>query len=374
MRGLKAMSKVFLGEVARERRETFNGSKRGYPVVGLEHLFPEDIILSAWDEDKDNSFSKLFREGDVLFGRRRAYLKKAAVAPFDGICSGDITVIEAIPGKIRPELLPFVIQNDAFFEFAINKSAGSLSPRVKWERLKDYEFELPDMERQRELAKVLWAIDATKRSYRKLLEKTDDLLKSQFIEMFGDPITNSMGWKTKTLSDVAPEVQHDGDFGETVWLLNLDAVESNTGKVVEKLRIPIEAVGNSTCRFGDEHILYSRLRPYLNKVVVPDEEGYATTEMIPLKPNPASLNRDFLAQLLRSDEFVEHATNLSTGTRMPRVPMAELRNFKCILPPIKMQNQYVVIIEQVAKSKLELEHSLMELTAVYKKLLSENLG
>ena len=71
----------------------------------------------------------------------------------------------------------------------------------------------------------------------------------------------------------------------------------------------LSRAGNSTCRFGDEHILYSRLRPYLNKVVVPDEEGYATTEMIPLKPNPASLNRDFLAQLLRSDEFVEHATN-----------------------------------------------------------------
>ncbi len=126
------MSKVCLGDVAKERKEKCKGSKNGYPIVGLEHLITEELNLTAWDEDKENSFTKIFRKGDILFGRRRAYLKKAAVAPFDGICSGDITVIEAIPDKILPELLPFVIQNDAFFDLAVNKSAGSLSPRVKW--------------------------------------------------------------------------------------------------------------------------------------------------------------------------------------------------------------------------------------------------
>ena len=175
------MSKVLLGDVARERRETCKCNKDGYPVVGLEHLTPEEITLSVWDEEKENTFTKLFRKGDILFGRRRAYLKKAAVAPFDGICSGDITVIEAIPEKILPELLPFIIQNDALFDFAVGKSAGSLSPRVKWEHLRNYSFELPDMEEQHRLAKVLWAMDATKKAYQKLIQKTDELVKSQFI-------------------------------------------------------------------------------------------------------------------------------------------------------------------------------------------------
>ena len=126
------MSKVLLGEVSHERKETCKGSKEGYPIVGLEHLIPEEITLTTWDEGAENTFTKMFRKGDVLFGRRRAYLKKAAVAPFDGICSGDITVIEADPDKILPELLPFIIQNDDLFDFAVGKSAGSLSPRVKW--------------------------------------------------------------------------------------------------------------------------------------------------------------------------------------------------------------------------------------------------
>lgn len=127
------MPKVLLGDVARERKETNKGDKSGLPIVGLEHLTPEEITLTAWNEDSENTFTKVFHKGDVLFGRRRAYLKKAAVAPFDGICSGDITVIEAIPEHILPELLPFIIQNDALFDFAVEKSAGSLSPRVKWE-------------------------------------------------------------------------------------------------------------------------------------------------------------------------------------------------------------------------------------------------
>ena len=175
------MSRVKLGDVAREHKETIKGDKSNYPIVGLEHLIPENIRLIQWDCNKENTFTKVFRKGCVLFGRRRAYLKKAVYADFDGICSGDITVIEAIPGKILPELLPFVIQNDDLFDYAVGKSAGSLSPRVKWEHLKNYEFELPDIERQHELAKILWSIVETKESYERLMAATDELVKSQFI-------------------------------------------------------------------------------------------------------------------------------------------------------------------------------------------------
>lgn len=146
-----------------------------------EKIDDDENGLTAWDEGSENTFSKMFRKGNVLFGRRRAYLKKAAVAPFDGICSGDITVIEAKPDRILPELLPFIIQNDDLFDFAVGKSAGSLSPRVKWEHLKNYEFKLPDMEKQKELAELLWAMDNTKKSYQKLIAATDELVKSQFI-------------------------------------------------------------------------------------------------------------------------------------------------------------------------------------------------
>jgi type I restriction enzyme S subunit len=175
------MHRVRLGDVANESRSAVRGGKRDLAVVGLEHLDSGNLMLRRWDTDGDNTFTKIFRKEQMLFGRRRAYLKKAAVAPFDGICSGDITVIEAASDRLLPELLPFVIQNDRFFDFAVGKSAGSLSPRAKWEHLRQFEFTLPSLAEQKKLATLLWAVHATVEGYKKLLSVTDDLIKSQFV-------------------------------------------------------------------------------------------------------------------------------------------------------------------------------------------------
>ena len=197
------MGVVKLGDVARESRLKWTKSKQDVPIVGLEHLIPDEIRFDAYDINTDNTFSKRFVKGQVLFGRRRAYQRKAAIAEFDGICSGDITVIQAIEGKMLPELLPFIIQTPVFFDYANRGSAGSLSPRVKWEHLADYEFELPPLEEQKILADKLWAAYRLKEAYKKLLVATDEMVKSQFIEMVGDPRNNPKGWPTKRLSELA---------------------------------------------------------------------------------------------------------------------------------------------------------------------------
>ena len=172
------MSRVYLGDVVREVKQKAPVGQ-GLPTVGLEHLDPGEVELARWDESSETTFTKAFSKGQVLFGRRRAYLRKAAVAPFDGICSGDITVIAA-KSSLSPRLLPFVIQNDALFEHAITNSAGSLSPRVKWQSLSQFEFELPGIAKQEELADILWAAQETRSHYGQLLAACDDVVKSQF--------------------------------------------------------------------------------------------------------------------------------------------------------------------------------------------------
>ena len=191
------MAKYRFDQVARECRTTFKGDKNGMPIVGLEHLVPNEMLVRDFEVDTENTFTKSFKQGQILFGRRRAYQQKAGVAQFDGICSGDITVIEAIPGKIEPNLLPFIVQNEQFFEHAVQGSAGSLSPRVKWEHLASYEIELPTMEKQRVLADKLWTAYRLKESYKKLLAATDEMVKSQFIEMFGKG-----NWEQKCLGEI----------------------------------------------------------------------------------------------------------------------------------------------------------------------------
>lgn len=175
---VNSMPRVCLGDVVREVKQRVPEGA-ACPSVGLEHLDPGEIELSRWDESGDKTFTKSFSRGQMLFGRRRAYLRKAAIAPFDGVCSGDITVIAA-KEAVSPRLLPFIIQNEALFKHAVINSAGSLSPRVKWQSLAQFEFNLPERRKQEELADLLWAAQSVRRNYRKLLAACDDVVKSQF--------------------------------------------------------------------------------------------------------------------------------------------------------------------------------------------------
>lgn len=377
------MSKVLLGDVARERRETCKCNKDGYPVVGLEHLTPEEITLSAWDEEKENTFTKLFRKGDILFGRRRAYLKKAAVAPFDGICSGDITVIEAIPEKILPELLPFIIQNDALFDFAVGKSAGSLSPRVKWEHLRNYSFELPDMEEQRRLAKVLWAMDSTKKAYQKLIRKTDELVKSQFIAQFGLPDSNPMGFTLGRIGDVVRDVHYgtsakasdDGKYAY-VRMNNITYDGKLDLSDTKRITMPDTDAESFIVRQGD--VLFNRTnsRDLVGKTCVFDrsEPMIIAGYIIRLRMNGLVLP-EYLSLFMNT----RYAKKLLLGMAKGAVGQAninakELQDIAIVIPPLDIQRDFLCQIKQSDKSKFELEQALAELTATYKRIIAENLG
>ncbi|GAB7079136.1 restriction endonuclease subunit S [Megalodesulfovibrio paquesii] len=139
--------------------------------VGLEHLDPSTIHLRQWGHPSDVTGQKLtFKKGDVIFGRRRAYQRKLAVAEFDGICSAHAMVVRAKPKLILPEFLPFFLQSDMFMERAIEISVGSLSPTINWKTLREQEFPLPPLAEQQRIAEILWAADEAKESHYKLLE------------------------------------------------------------------------------------------------------------------------------------------------------------------------------------------------------------
>lgn len=151
-------------------------------VIGLEHIEPNNLHITQWDTlEKETTFTRKFKKGQVLFGRRRAYQRKVAYAEFDGICSGDILVFEAIETVMLPELLPFLIQSAGFFQKALETSAGSLSPRTKFKELADYEFLLPPKPEQKRLAALLWAADEMIEKEKVELEKVF-IIKNQFIE------------------------------------------------------------------------------------------------------------------------------------------------------------------------------------------------
>ena len=379
------MPKVLLGDVAKEHKETCKGSKEGYPIVGLEHLVPEDVKLTQWSTDSEKTFTKMFRKGNVLFGRRRAYLKKAAVAPFDGICSGDITVIEALPDKILPELLPFVIQNDSLFEFAVGKSAGSLSPRVKWEHLKKYEFELPNLKEQKKLAEVLWAMYETKCSYKKLIQATDELVKSQFIEMFGDvkehiklPLV-----EFGSLINIGPQnglyksSKHYRLDQSGTPIVRVDSFYNGRitdHSTLKRLECSQEEISTYSLKNGD--LVFNRVNGSVENVgkCALISGLCEESNIMRVRVDTSKVDIDFLSTYLCSDTVRTQIKEKSRVANQASVNQADIRSILIPLPNIELQRKYATFVRQSDKSKFELENALNELTATYKRIISENLG
>ena len=368
---------IRLGDVARECRQNWSGDQTGVPIVGLEHLVPGEIELKAWDTDIEHTFSKKFQKGQVLLGRRRVYLRKAVVAPCDGICSGDITVIEST-GGILPELLPFIIQNERFFDYAMQGSAGSLSPRVKWEHLKDYEFSLPSMEGQRILADKLWAAYRLKESYQKLLAATEEMVKSQFIEMFGSVEENIKSYSIKKVGDFADcyagatpstKISAYWDNGHIPWM---SSGEVHKGRVQETdAKITQQGFDGCSTKMVPIHSIVVALAGQgktRGTVAINDIELCTNQSLCAIVPND-EVNYEYLYHNLRG-RYRELRSMSGDVDGRGGLNLKHIQSIKVVVPPMEEQMRFVSIAQQADKSEFELRKSIESIDAVIKSLIN----
>ena len=177
-----------MSDVATEIKERENNpsTSKYERFVGLEHFVSGDIVIKKYGKTEDlESSMKVFHSGDILVARRNVYLRRASAVFFDGITSGDSIVLRAKSERIG-RLLPFILNTDDFWDFADQYADGTMSTRLAPATLMEYEFDLPPEPEQEKLADKLWAKEKKKTAYQELLLKTDELVKSQFSEMFGD--------------------------------------------------------------------------------------------------------------------------------------------------------------------------------------------
>ena len=360
---------------ANTKEDRFNTDKIYY--VGGEHIDSNEMKIEKRGVIAGSTIGPMFycgfKSGDILFVTRNPHLRKCGVVDFDGICSEKTFVLETKNKDILlQEYLAIVMQSDDFWNYCEENKSGGVNYFLNWSTLAEYEFYLPSLAEQKVLAENLWAAYEVKQSYLKMIAATEEMVKAQFVEMFGNPVTNTKGWATMSISEVAPEEPSKDKTKGSVWILNLDMIESNTGKVIDKI---FEEDSNllSVAPFDEGNVLYSKLRPYLNKVVIPDGKGYATTELVPLRPKQDKLNLTFFSHLLRSSNFVSFANGIATGTKMPRMPLNDLRKFKCILPPLNLQREFEAIADQSDKSISELRKSVDAIDKGIKSLINEKL-
>lgn len=228
--------------------------------------------------------------------------------------------------------------------------SGSTIPHIYFRDYGEREVPAIAIKQQIMIAGVLDKIEMMLARLDMTLKKQDQLVKSRFVEMFDSIVDNPKCWQTLPLSIAAPVDYKAFPEEDRVWQLNLDAVESMSGSVFSKTYAEAAELKGSIGGFDSSQVLYSKLRPYLNKVVVPDSSGVCTTELLPLSPLENVVNKVYLATALRSSEFVTFASNHSSGAKMPRIDMKAFRSFELPIPPLKLQQEFADFVAQVDKS------------------------
>ena len=338
--------------------------------IGLEHLNPGRIMISRWGSAVPLKGEKLvMKKGDVLLGKRNAYLRRAAISPHDGIFSAHGMVLRPNEKIVDKSFFPLFIASDYFFDVAIKISVGSLSPTVNWKDLRTTEFHLPDLHTQRRIADVLWSINSTMEAYRRLISATDELVKSQFIELVKSGkwevvkagtvmknMRNGLSPSTKgthrekvlTLSAIT-----QGHFDADAWKDGVfDACPPEEKRITSSEFYMCRGNGNkSLVGIG----VYSpESRPDL---VFPDTVIAAgiDTRMICLP----YLSAAWKSESVRNQ--IESSARTTNGTY--KINQNIISNIVLVLPPLPLQERFAAFVRQSDKSKFEMEHLLQELTA-----------
>lgn len=326
--------------------------------VGLEHYITGEVVIRQYGgTGMLNSAMKVFQAGDILVARRNVYLRRASTVDFDGLTSGDSIVLRAENPRIA-KLLPFILNSDRFWDYADQHADGTMSKRLSPKILMQYEFTLPSEEEQDRLIELLWSMDRTKQAYKQLISATDELVKSQFIEMFGDPIANAQKYPVLPFTDFASiDAQMTTDYEKYADYphIGIGSIEKDTGRLFGYRTVAEDGVKSGKYIFSPAHIIYSKIRPNLNKVALPDFEGLCSADAYPILPNSDNCDKLYLAFVLRSKWFLGYIVPLSGHTNMPKANREQINRFTWALPPLELQKQFAAFVRQTDKSKFAIQ-------------------
>ena len=192
-----------------------NGLSR---YVAGDHIDSDEIFVKKFgdiERDKDvigSAFHKKFSEGQLLFGTRRTYLRKAGLATFEGICANTTLVLDVKGTKFQKELLPFIFHWDKFIEYAVEKSVGSTNPYVRWRDLANFKFHLPAKPIQFKIAKILWSIEKSIESSYELSQKIQNYKNSMLKEIFTHGIGGTIAEEKHLIGNVFAEIPQSWKF------------------------------------------------------------------------------------------------------------------------------------------------------------------
>jgi type I restriction enzyme, S subunit len=357
-------------EVISEREDNPSNCKYN-KFVGLEHYVSGEVEIKNYgNTDLLKSAMKVFNAGDILVARRNVYLKRASVVNFNGITSGDSIVLRA-KDVLMKKLLPFVLNTENFWEYAEKFSDGTMSKRLSPKILLEYEFNLPDKNEQEKLAELLWAGNETKEAYKKLLLLTDNLVKSQFREMFdsSDYPETTIGDEFITTSGGTPSSKRREYYegGTIPWMTSS---EVNQGIIYQiNSCITEEGLNNSSAKMVPSNsvaiAMYGATAGKVGLLKIATTTNQAVCSILPNK----EFNSYYVyySAKMKEDWMIEN----TAGAAQPNISQRIIKNMVIKKPPIEIQNQFAAFVQQADKSKYELQQTIVSLENTVKSLLQQ---
>lgn len=328
--------------------------------IGLEHIDPGCFDVVRWGSDVAPTGDKLLmQKGDVLFGKRRAYQRKVAIAPFDGIFSAHGMVLRPNLKVIDANYFPFFISSDKFMDTAVRISVGGLSPTINWKDLARQEFELPSLDEQKVLAYKLWAAYRLKEAYKKLLVATDEIVKSQFIEMFGTVENNTHNFPIMTIGEFAycfagatPSTSHP-EYWENGRIRWMSSGEVHKGHVEDTdSRITELGYKSASTRMVPIHSIVIAIagQGKTRGTVAITEVDLCTNQSLCAIVPDERVNYSYLYHNLQG-RYLELRGLSGDVNGRGGLNLKIIQKIPVILPPIEKQQQFASIAQQADKSK-----------------------
>lgn len=269
-------TKVKLGDVVikKEENDRENAHKRFDRFLKVEHMDAESLHIKRWSSQKEGdqinpTFYKIFREGQILFPTRNPHLRRSALATFNGICGEKTLTLEPDDNKVLPNFIPFLFHSDAFYAYTTSSIIGSTNPHCRWRDVANFEFFLPSIDEQAELANLLWSSDIATQSNITIKKKLDLVLESAIESKIHGELINGF-----TINQVLEKIDEN---------IGITTLESQ-GDILRGKGIPKSSVVNN----GIPCVRYGELYTKHHKVIrdfysfIPNE---ATSKAVKLEKN-----------------------------------------------------------------------------------------
>ena len=366
--------------------------------VGLEHLDPEDIHIRRFGKREDVSGTKLrCYPGDVIFGRRRAYQRKAAVVNFDGFCSAHSLVLRPNPKVIDPQLFPFFLHSDQFMHRAVDISVGSLSPTINWGTLKKEKFILPPKDQQARLASLLWAMDEVMERVlilsQKLKQSYDTasfkyiLGRERLTESNNPKLINSdlgllpIDWNLVRFKEVADLIHgyqfREHDFTKTgIPIVKIGEIGKegnlNLSNCTFIDRIRLDEFENRILKNGD--ILMALTGATLGKICrVSDlsEPVLQNYRVGKFEPHSSLLDKSYLFHFLSSPMGLTQILGKIHQAAQGNIGKSDIEELKIPLPPLEEQRLIGKRLDLILEKKGAIEKKMFISKALQKSLINQ---